>query len=147
MEMKKGPWKDGLLVTVIGLSTMAAAFLLYYLLFALFEAFFDRGGTYGFVSWIRIGHGIAWILACFLIYRTRIAEWFKAGILAGALTAFMTGIGVQLYETPIVALLLDILAAETAAFLLCVMNKKWYHYYAVAMAVIAGLIYTGVLDL
>ena len=76
-----------------------------------------------------------------MMYRTRIPEWIKASILAGSLTTFMAGIGVQLYESPIIAGLSALLAVGAAIYMLHKMNKKWYHYYAIAISIIASLFY------
>ena len=61
--------------------------------------------------------------------------------MAASLTTFMVGIGVQLYESPIVVGLVLFLVAATSVFLLHKMNQKWYHYYAIAIAIIAALFY------
>lgn len=146
LEKKPGTWREALLVTVAGLSAMVFAFILYALLFALFETFANQDGTYASVSWIRLANGIVWILACLALYRTRIPEWLKAGMLAGALAAFMAGTGVRQYETPWIALAIDLAAVGTAVLLLLAMKKKWYQYHAVAMAIVASVVYSGALS-
>ncbi len=141
MNKKSGIIKDGVLVTVGSFIAMAVAFMLYFLIFTLFETMANQDGSYSFVSWIRVGYGIIWIVLCLIIYRTRIPDWLKAGILTGSLTTFMSGIGVQLYETPIIIGLVMLLAVGTAILLLRKMNKKWYHYYAIAISIIAASFY------
>ena len=141
MNKKSEKIKDAVLVTVGSFIVMAVAFMLYFLMFTIFETMANQDGSYSFVSWIRVGYGIIWIVLCLIIYRTRIPEWLKAGILAGSLTTFMAGIGVQLYKAPIIAGLVILLAVGTAIFLLRKMNKKWYHYYAIAISLIAALFY------
>lgn len=76
-----------------------------------------------------------------MIYRTRIPEWIKASILAGSLTTFMAGIGVQLYVTPTIAGLVALLAVGVAVYMLQKMNKKWCHYYAIVISIIAAKLY------
>lgn len=141
MNKKSEAIKNGVLVTAVGLIAMAVAYLLYFLIFMLFETVANQDGSYRFVSWIRVGNGFLWIILCLIIYRTKLPEWLKAGILAGSLTTFMAGTGVQLYETPILAGLIILVAVGTAVLLLRKMNKKWYHYYAVAISIIAALAY------
>lgn len=141
MNKKYGVIKDGVLVTVSSFIAMAVAFMLYFLIFMLFETMANQDGSYSFVSRVRVGYGIIWIIFCLMIYRTRIPEWLKAGILTGSLTTFMAGIGVQLYETPLIVGLVMLLAAGTAIILLRKMNKKWYHYYAIVISIIAALFY------
>jgi len=111
------------------------------LIFILFENIANQDGSYSFVSWVQIGYGIVWIVLGLAIYRTRIPECLKASILAGSLTTFMVGMGVQLCETPIIAGLVVFLVAAAAAFLLRKINKKWYHYYAIVISIIAALFY------
>lgn len=141
MNKKSGTIKDGVLVTVGSFIAMAVAFMLYFLIFMLFETMANQDGSYSFVSWIRIRYGIIWIILCLMICRTKIPEWVKASILAGSLTTFMAGIGVQLNETPLIVGLIILLAIGTAVFLLHKMNKKWYHYYAIVISIVATLFY------
>lgn len=141
MNKKSEIIKDGVLVTAGGLIVMAAAFMLYFLIFMLFETIANKDGSYSFVSWVRVGYGVIWIILCLIIYHTGIPERIKAGILAGSLTTFMAGIGVQLYKTPVIVGLVIFLIAGTAFFLLFKLKKKWYHYYAVVISIIAALFY------
>jgi hypothetical protein len=107
----------------------------------IFETMDNKDASYNFVSSLRIGYGIVWIILCLIIYCTRVAEWLKASILVGSLTTFMAGIGVQLYKTPIVIGLVMFLVSAIGVFLLHKMKKKWYHYYALVISVIATLFY------
>lgn len=141
MNKKSETFKEGILVTIGSFAALAIAFMFYFLIFMLFETTANQDGSYSFVSWMRIGYGIIWIVLCLIIYRTRIPEWIKASILAGSLTTFMVGSGVQLFETPIIVGVVMLLVAAAAAFLLRKMNKKWYHYYAIAISIIVALFY------
>lgn len=141
MNKKTEMIKEGLLVTLGSFVASAIAFLLYFLIFRLFQAMANHDGSFGFVSWIRVGYGIIWIVFCFIIYRTKIHDWLKASILSASLTAFIVAIGVQSYRTPIIAYLVMFLAAAIGVFLLYKMKKKWYHYYAIALSIIAALFY------
>lgn len=141
MNKKSETIKDGVLVTISSFIVMAAAFMLYFLIFMIFENIANQDGYYTFVSPVRVGYGIIWIVFCLMMYRTRIPEWIKASILAGSLATFMAGIGVQLYETTIIAGLVALLAVGAAIYMLHKMNKKWYHYYAIAISIIAVLFY------
>jgi hypothetical protein len=120
---------------------LAAAFMLYYLIFMFFETVADQDGSYGFVSILRVGYGILWLGLGLIVYRTTIYDWLKASMLTASLTTFMVGIGVQMYESPIVVGLVLLLVAATSVFLLHKTKQKWYHYYAVVIAIIAALFY------
>lgn len=151
MNAKSGSIKAGIFVTIGSIVALILSFALYFLLFRLLEgmAMGDRQGmdvghepdSLGFVSWLRMGYGIAWILLCLAVYRSKLPEWFKASILAGALTTFFAAFGVQLYETPVIVVAVMIVAIGAALFGLRKMNKKWYHYYAVAISIVAGMFY------
>ena len=141
MSKKSRIIKEGILVTIASFLTLAVAFMLYFLIFMVFESIANQDGSYGFVSQLRVGYGIIWLGLCLLVYRTTVYDWLKASVLTASLTTFMVGIGVQLYESPIVVGLVLFLVAATSVFLLHKMNQKWYHYYAVAISIIAALFY------
>lgn len=138
---KKTVIKEGILVTLGSLAALAIVFILYFLLFMLFETFANLNGSYGFVSWLRVGYAIACMVLCLIIYRTHISDLLKAGILTGSLTAFMTAFGVQLYKIPVIAGMIISLVYVVCLFLLYKTKKKWYHYYAVAISILAAIIY------
>jgi hypothetical protein len=133
--------KEGILVTIGSLVTLVLAFMLYFLVFTLFETLANQDGSYDYVSKVRVGYGIIWIVICLIIYRTKINDLLKASILTGAMTTFMVGMGVQLHKTPFLAGLVMLLVAATGIFLLRKMKKKWYHYYAIVISVFAALLY------
>ena len=141
MSKKSGIIKEGMLVTLASFLALAAVFMLYYLIFMFFETVADQDGSYGFVSILRVGYGILWLGLGLIVYRTTIYDWLKASMLTASLTTFMVGIGVQMYESPIVVGLVLLLVAATSAFLLHKTKQKWYHYYAVVIAIIAALFY------
>ena len=141
MSKKSGIIKEGMIVTIASLLTLAVAFMLYFLIFMVFESFANQDGSYGFVSPLRVGYGIIMLGLCLIVYRTTIYDWLKASVLTASLATFMIGIGVQLYESPIVVGLVLFLVAATSVFLLHKMKQKWYHYYAVAISIIAALFY------
>ncbi len=141
MNKKAEMIKEGIFVTVGSFVALAAAFILYFFIFMLFETIANQDGSYGFVSPVRVGYGIIWIVLCLIIYRTRIYDWLKACMLTGSFTTFMAGIGVQLFKTPIIVGLIMFLVAATGVFLLRKMKKKWYHYYAIVISIIAALFY------
>lgn len=141
MNKKTQIIKEALLVTIGSFVISAISFLLYFLIFMLFEKMANHDGSFGFVSWVRIGYGIIWIVLCIIIYRTKISDWFKACILAASLTTFVVAIGVKSFETPIIAYLVMFLVAVIGVFLLYKTKKKWYHYYAIVLSVIAALFY------
>jgi len=141
MSKKSGIIKEGMIVTLASFFALAVAFMLYFLIFMFFEAFANQDGSYGFVSPLRVGYGILWLGLCLIVYRTTIYDWLKASVLTASLTTFMVGIGVQMYESPIVVGLILLLVAATSVFLLHKTKQKWYHYYAVVIAIIAALFY------
>ena len=141
MNKKSGIIKEGLLVTIASLLTLAVAFMLYFLIFMVFESIANQDGSYGFVSSLRVGYGIIWLGLCLIVYRTTLSDWLKASVLTASLTTFMVGIGVQLYKSPIVVGLVLLLVASISVFLLHKMKQKWYHYYAVALSILAALFY------
>ena len=141
MSKKSGIIKEGMLVTIASFLALAAAFMLYYLIFMVFETVANQDGSYGFVSILRVGYGILWLGLGLIVYRTTIYDWLKASVLTASLTTFMVGIGVQMYESPIVVGLVLLLVAATSAFLLHKTKQKWYHYYAIVISIIAALFY------
>lgn len=140
-DKESGIIKEGIQVTIGSFVALAIAFLLYFLIFMLFETMANHDGSYGFVSPVRIGYGIVWITLCLILYRARIYDWLKASILTASLTTFMVGIGVQLFENPIVVYLVMLLAAAIGVFLLRRTKQKWYHYYAIVISIFAALFY------
>ena len=141
MSKKSGIIKEGMIVTIASLLTLAVAFMLYFLIFMVFESIANQDGSYGFVSQLRVGYGIIWLGLCLIVYRTTINDLLKDSVLAASLTTFMVGIGVQMYESPIVVGLVLLLVASISVFLLHKMKQKWYHYYAVALSILAALFY------
>lgn len=141
MKKKYDILKHALLVTIGSLLILVFAFILYYLVFMILETVANRDGSYNYVSTLRIGYGIVWIAAGIIIYRTKIYDWLKACILTGSLGAFMIGTGVVLFEKPILVGIIMFLVSSTSIFVLFKVKKKWYHYYAVALALCAALYY------
>lgn len=141
MNKKSEIIQEGILVTIGSLVALAVAFLMYFLIFMIFETITNQDGSYGFVSPVRVGYGIIWLCLCLILYRTRIYDWLKASMLTGSLTTFMVGIGVQLYKNPVIVGLVMFWVTATGVFLLRKMKKKWYHYYAIVISIIAALFY------
>lgn len=141
MNKKSEIIKDVILVTLSSIITIVLAFILYFLLFMIFENMGNKDGSYNFVSLLRVGNGIIWMVFCLIMYRIRIPDWIKAGILTSSLTAFMIGIGVQFFEMPLIAGLIVLITVSAAIYMLRKMNKKWYHYYAIMISIIAALFY------
>lgn len=133
--------KSGTLVIIGSIVALALAFVFYFTIFMLFETIANQDGSYSFVSPVRVVYGILWIVLCLITYRTRIYDWLKASILTGALTTFMVGIGVQLSKNPVIIGLVMLMVAATGVFLLHKMKKKWYHYFAIVLSIIAALFY------
>lgn len=141
MNKKTEIIKEAILVTIGSLVVSAISFMLYFMIFRLFQATANHDGFFGFVSWVRVAYGIIWIVLCIIIYRTKIRDWLKASILAASFTTFIVAIGVQSYRTPIIAYLVMFLVAAIGIFLVYKMKKKWYHYYAIAISIAAALFY------
>lgn len=90
--------KNGLIVTGGSLVSLAVAYGIYVFLFLTVREMAIQAGTFDLISKVRIIYGISAILICALIYRTRLIDWIKASVLAGALATMMISIGVQMYE-------------------------------------------------
>lgn len=131
----------GIMVTVGSLITAALAFAGYFFLFRVLERFMDPENTYNFVSWARVGYGLFWLVLAFLVYQTRLREWGKAVILAGALTTFMAAVNVQYYQRPLMGGVLSVLVVGSILYFLIRKKKEWFHYYAVAIAVALAWFY------
>ena len=112
MTKKSAIIKEGILVTIASFLTLAVAFMLYFMIFMIFESIVNQDGSYGFVSSLRVGYGILWLGLCLIVYRTTLSDWLKASVLTASLTTFMVGIGVQLYKSPIVVGLVLLLVAS-----------------------------------
>lgn len=141
MNRKSETLKEGILVTIGSFFALAVAFIFYFLFFMLFENAANQNSSYNFVSPLRVGYGVLWLVLCFVIYRTGIHDWLKASMLTGSLTTFMIGIGVQLFRYPIVVGSVIFLVAAIGAYLLRKMKKKWYHFYSIVLSIIAALFY------
>lgn len=141
MTKKSEAIKDGVLVTIGSIIAWIVAFGLYFLIFMLFETRANPDGSYRFVAWVRMGYGLVWLLLCLGIYRTRLPEWIKASVLAGAVTTFLAAFGVQLFETPLITGLLILIVAATIVYLLHKLKMEWFHYYAVLLSILATLFY------
>lgn len=141
MHKRSAAVRDGIIAAAGSLLAMAAAFALYFLIFMLFESFLNRDSSYSWVPLLRAGYGVLWIVTCLILYRTKIPEQLKACVLAGSLTAFMSAFGVLLYEHPVITCLILLFAAAAAVFLLRITNRKWYHFLAVGMSLLAALFY------
>ncbi|WP_143298353.1 hypothetical protein [Carnobacterium alterfunditum] len=101
----------------------------------------SQESPYNFVSFLRVGYGIIWLLLCSIIYRAKIYDWLKASVLTSSLATFMIGIGVQLFEKPIIVGLIMFVVVAISVFLLHRMKKQWYHYYSIVISMIATLFY------
>ncbi|MGI6315385.1 MAG: hypothetical protein ACOX17_01760 [Christensenellales bacterium] len=143
MAKKKKPdiFKEGVLVTIGSLAALLTAFLVYSLVFMIFETAANRDGGYHFVSSLRIGYGAAWMIAGIILYLTKIPDWVKACGLAGALGTMLTGVGITLHERPIIVGIIIFLVSAICVLILIKAKKRWYHYYAVALALTAALFY------
>lgn len=141
MNKKTESIKNGIFVTIGSILSWIISFGVYFLIFMLFEWTRNLSGSYSFVPYVRLGYGISWLILAWLTYRSRLPEWLKATILAGSLTTFLAAVGVLLYEIPLITALVIILVVAAALWLLRIMNKKWYHYYAVKLSIGAALFY------
>ena len=101
MNKKSGIIKEGLLVTIASLLTLAVAFMLYFLIFMVFESFANQDGSYGFVSQLRVGYGIIWLGLCLIVYRTTINDLLKASVLAASLTTLWLALVYKCMKVPL----------------------------------------------
>ncbi len=131
MENKYKIVKQGILVTITSVFLLGFAFLVYFLLFRLFE---ENRTTYGFVSFLRVGYGVLWLIICVLSYLTRLYDWLKASFLNVGVSVFLISISVQLYDKPLIGLLLSSSIFIVCLFLLIRFKMKWYHFYALLLS-------------
>jgi len=134
-------FKEALLVTLGGIVILPLSFVLYFLLFRLFEGLRGPEGPYMFVSTLRIGYGVAWLIGVFLVYRTKWNDLVKAVLLIGAITSFLAAVGVQLWEVPALFRIIIIVTLIVTAILLRRRKSNWYHFYAAALACAAAFLY------
>lgn len=147
MSKPTGIVKHAVLVTIGSFVIMILSFALYFGLFMLAERLFSSpNGEFGhrFVSPLRLGYGIVWILAVLLLYRTKMVDWLKAVFLAGALATFWAGAGVQLYRNPLLGRGIVVMVVLAICILMLLRRKSaWYHYLAAGLAAAASLFYTA----
>ncbi len=123
--------KQGIQVTITSILLLGFAFLVYFLLFRLFE---DNRTTYGFVSFLRVGYGVLWLILCILFYLTHFKDWLKACFLNVGVSVFLISISVQLYDKPFIGLVISLCTYMICLFLLFRFKMKWYHYYALFLS-------------
>ncbi|MBN1242487.1 MAG: hypothetical protein JXA15_07270 [Spirochaetales bacterium] len=130
-------------LVVAGTSLMffALAFALYFGLFAAFESFANRDGSYRFVGPLRVGYGLVLCGLCVMLYRTRAPEPFKVAALAAALGTLWISLGVQFHERPRVFLVLAFASGLGAVAVLARSRRRWYHFLAPALAAAAAVAY------
>lgn len=131
MENKYKIVKQGILVTLTSIFMLGFAFVIYFLLFRLFE---DSRSTYGYVSFLRVGYGLLWLIICGLIYLTHIYDWLKACFLNVGISVFLISISVQLYDKPLIGLLISGSIFIVCLFILIRFKMKWYHFYALLLS-------------
>jgi len=139
MENKYTIIKQGIQVTITSILLLGFAFLVYFLLFRLFE---DNRTTYGFVSFLRVGYGVLWLILCILFYLTHFKDWLKACFLNVGVSVFLISISVQLYDKPFIGLVISLCTYMICLFLLFRFKMKWYHYYALFLSLPFLFIYT-----
>ncbi len=130
-------------LVVAGTSLMffALAFALYFGLFATFETFANREGSYRFVGPLRVGYGLVLCGLCAILYRTRAPEPFKAAALAAALGTSWIGFGVQLHERSGIFLIIAFASGLGVVAVLARSRRRWYHFLAPALAAAAAVAY------
>lgn len=147
MSKPTGIVKHAVWVTIGSILIMALSFAIYVGLFLLLENMLATPNgefDHRFVSPLRIGYGIVWILGVLLLYRTKMADWLKAVFLAGGLASFWAGVGVQLYRNPLLGRGIAVSVVLVICMLLLRRRKSaWYHYLAAGLAAAASLFYTA----
>ena len=141
MENRKLVLKQWFLVTIGSFLLLILSFAMYYMLFMIFERVIRSGEHYAFVSYLRVGYGIFWLILCIGLYFSKIRDWLKACFLAMGMSTFLTAISVQLYEKAWISIVFPASIILLAAFLLFKFKMKWYHYYALGLVIIALIIY------
>jgi len=134
--------KQWFIVTVGAVVLLGAAFLLYYLLFALLERFGNPGGQYAFVSYLRVGYGICWVALSIGLYFSKMTDLLKTCFLAAGIGTLLISVSVQLYFAPWIFILLSALVISAELLMVIKLKKKWYHYYAILLAVPFVILYS-----
>ncbi len=146
MSKPKGLVKQAVLVSIGSLVIMGLSFSLYVVLFRIMERLlFNPGGdlNHNFVSPLRMGYGLIWILLVLLLYRTRLPDWLKAVFLAGGLASLGAAFGVQAYQYPVLVIGLILSVLVVTVLLLRHRKSAWYHYFAAILATAASFLYTA----
>lgn len=128
-------FKQWIGVTFGSILLLGASFLVYFLLFALFERLGNSEGQYGFVSTLRVGYGIFWMILCICLYFTEMPDCLKACFLTAGMSAFLIAISVQLYNIPWAFITLSAFSILVGLLILLKLKKKWYHYYALLLVI------------
>ena len=135
MKTKLLYFKQWLIVTVGTVVLLGAAFLGYYLLFALMERVGNPGGQYDFVAYLRVGYGILWMALGIGLYFTKMPDLLKACFLAAGIGTFLISVAVQLFFAPWIFITLSAGIILAGLLMIFILKKKWYHYYAVLLVV------------
>ncbi len=131
--------RDGALVTVCSIIGLILSFVIYVIAFMYFEKI--TNGNYYFVTPLRLIHGIVWLILGLVLYKTKIIDWLKASILTISVATFLISAGVTLYTKPIFTSISIFLVLMISLLALLRKGMKWYHYYALILALAAVMSY------
>jgi hypothetical protein len=133
--------KPLILVTLSGLLLITSAFVLYVSFFLLQESMGNEGSRYGFVSTYRASYGIIWSIIGLVAYKLKLPDWLKAGFLTASIGTLLVTFSVNHYQSMTQILLFAGFVTAIVLFLLIKTKRKWYHFYALSLALLAVLAY------
>ncbi len=133
--------KPLILVTLSGLLLIAFAFVLYVSLFLLQESIGNEANRYGFVSTYRASYGIIWSVVGLIAYKLRLPDWLKAGFLTASIGTLLVTFSVNHYQSLSQIILFAGSVTAIVLFFLIKTKRKWYHFYALSLALLAVLAY------
>jgi len=133
--------KPLILVTLSGFLLIALAFALYVSFFMLQELMGNEGSRYGFVSAYRASYGIIWSIFGLIAYKLKLPDWLKAGFLTASIGTLLVTFSVNHYQSMTQILLFAGFVTAIVLFILIKTKRKWYHFYALSLALFAVLAY------
>lgn len=133
--------KPLILVTLSGFLLIAFAFALYVSFFLLQESMGNEGSRYGFVSIYRASYGVIWGIIGLIAYKLKLPDWLKAGFLTASTGTLLVTFSVNHYQSITQILLFAGFVTAIILFLLIKTKRKWYHFYALSLALLAVLAY------
>lgn len=131
-----------ILILAASLVTMAAAWLLYVLVYNLLETLFFPQNPQAFpADSVRKLYAVAWVLLYLLLLRTRLPQLVKAFLLSAPLSTVLITAGLMFYQKPILAIFVMLVMSALCGFWLYKTHKPWFYYVAAGIATLTALAY------